>query len=278
MNGLRILSIDHRVPLIELADRLGAPRERLAAFKSLVVDAALDVAGGRDGFGLFMDGGYGAAAIAKARAAGLWVARPIDRPHARALRFEEDGDVAEALARWPADVVVKCAVYLHPADAPDMLAGADRALAALHQACERAGRDLLLEVLSSPHGPVDETTVATLIARIYRLGVRPRWWLIEDQPRPSGWRRCGDAARAHDPGRAEFLTIARTIKDFPEVSASALSEPLAAGFCAGRCMFAAAIEPWLRGEMADAEAVQAMAANFAAVVAAWDAPRAHPVA
>lgn len=276
MSGLRILSIDHRVPLIELADGLGVPRERLAAFKTLVVDAALRAADGRKGFGVFMDGGYGARAIEKARAAGLWVARPIDRPHARPLQFEDGGDVAGALARWPEGVVVKCAVYLHPADAADVLAGADRALAALQRACNDSGRDLLLEVLSSPHGPVDETTVAGLIDRFYRLGVRPRWWLIEDQPGPSGWTRCGDAVRAHDSGRAEFMTIARTIADFAGVCASARGEPLAAGFCAGRCMFADAIGPWLKGEMDDAAAIGSIAANFAAVVASWDAPRAQP--
>lgn len=269
MSGLRILSIDHRVPLIELADGLGAPRERLAAFKRLVVEAALDVAAGREGFGVFMDGGYGAAALVKARAAGLWAARPVDRPHARPLAFEGEGDIDAQMARWPDGVAVKCAVYLHPQDAPEIIAGADRSLQELHAACARHGRDLLLEVLASPHGPVDERTIADLMTRFCRLCVRPRWWLIEDQP-GDGWARAGAVARAHDPS-CRFLTIARTVEDFPAVAASARREPLVEGFCAGRCMFGATIEPWLRGEMSDETAVAAIASRFATVVAAWEA-------
>lgn len=268
MSGLRILSIDHRVPLIELADRLGAPRERLAVFKQLVVDAALEIAAGREGFGVFMDGGYGAAALAKAQEAGVWAARPIDRPHARPLAFEGSSDIDAEMAQWPDGVAVKCAVYLHPQDDPAIIDGVDRALEKLHAACARRSRELLLEVLASPHGPVDERTIADLMARFYKLGVQPRWWLIEDQP-GEGWARVSAVARGHDPS-CRFLTIARTIEDFPAVAASARREPLVEGFCAGRCMFGPTIERWLRGNIGDEAAVAAIAARFATVVAAWE--------
>ncbi|WP_342361040.1 2-deoxy-5-keto-D-gluconate 6-phosphate aldolase domain-containing protein [Terrarubrum flagellatum] len=273
--SLRILSIDHRVPLIELADKTGAPRERLSHFKKLVVDAALEVAQGRNGFGVFLDGGYGAPAIAKAQDARLFIARPIDAPHALPLQFEGGDDLASTFADWPAGVTVKCAVYLHPQDSRDILTGADRALAQLHAACEQAGLRLLLEVLASPHGPVDERTVAGLIAHFYGLGVKPHWWLIEDQP-GDGWTRCGDLVRAHDSACEGFLTIARTIDSFPAVVASSRREPLVKGFCAGRSMFGATLEPWLKGAIDDQTGVAAMVANFATVVAAWDAPGAHP--
>lgn len=273
---LRILSIDHRMPLIDLATELRQPLERLAHFKSLVVDAALRVSKGAGGFGVFMDGGYGAAALAKARRAGLWAARPIDKPHARPLEFEGD-DLDRNLAEWPDGVVVKCAVYLHPGDSSDILFGADRALAKLYAACARYKRQLLLEVLASPHGAVDEDTIADLMTRFYRLGVRPLWWLIEDQP-GDGWRKVGDIARAQDDACAGFLTIARTGADFSGVVATARSQPLAKGFCAGRSMFGETIGPWLRNEIGDEAAIAAIAGRFADVVAAWDAPRAHPPA
>ena len=262
------------MPLIELATKLDQPLEKLARFKELIVDAAARVANGQRGFGLFLDGGYGAAALEKARAQHFFTARPIDKPHARPLAFEGD-DVDAALAVWPEGTVVKCAVYLHPQDEDRILVGADRALVALAAAAKRHRRDLMLEVLASPHGSVNETTVEGLMARIYRLGVSPLWWLIEDQP-GDGWARVGDLVRAQDPACAGFLTIARTVEDFPAVVASSRREKLVKGFCAGRSMFGAAIEPWLTGAISDEQAVAAVAERFAAVVAAWDAPRAHP--
>ncbi len=268
---LRILSIDHRMPMIELAAKLGVDEARIARFKELVVDACLRVANGRAGFGMFLDGGHGASALAKARAAGLWTARPIDRPHARPLDFEGSGDLSADLANWPAGVVVKCAVYLHPDDPEDILSGADRALVALDAACQAQKRDLLLETLASPHGPVDESTIAGLMTRIHRLGVKPRWWLIEDQPGPCGWRNVADVVAAHDPACEGFLTIARTIESFPPVVAAARRESMTKGFCAGRCMFAETAEPWLLGRIDDAAAVVEIADRFAEVVAMWDA-------
>ena len=65
---LRVLSIDHRMPLIHLAEKTGAPLARVARFKELVVDACLAVAAGRPGYGMFLDGGQGAAALDKAMA------------------------------------------------------------------------------------------------------------------------------------------------------------------------------------------------------------------
>jgi 5-dehydro-2-deoxygluconokinase len=267
---LRILSIDHRVPLIELAERIAVPQERLAPFKALVVDVCLAVADGRPGFGMFLDGGHGAAALDKAIAAGLWTARPVDKPHARPLAFEETGDPGVDLERWPSRASVKCAVYLHPDDPADILSGADDALRRLDAACRAHRRQLVLEALSSPHGPVDATTVAGLMRRIYGLGVAPDWWVIEDQPAPDGWTRVGDAVRAHDPECRGILTIARSLGSFPAVVAAARREPLVTGFCAGRSMFGGAIEPWLVGRVGDAEATREIAQRFAAAVDMWD--------
>jgi 5-dehydro-2-deoxygluconokinase len=78
------LAIDHRAQLEAMADAAGAPRERIAAFKELAVDAALRVAAGRPGYGMLLDGTHGRAALF--RVAGhpeLWLARPVERPGSR---------------------------------------------------------------------------------------------------------------------------------------------------------------------------------------------------
>lgn len=267
---LKILSIDHRMPLIELAQRHNAPLPRIAQFKRLLVDAAASVAKNRDGYGMFLDGGQGRDALFAAHGKNLWLARPVDKPHARPLDFEELS-LGAALREWPLAHTVKCALYAHPDEADDFWARIDRELLRLHEACRTYGLELLLETLASPHGPVAEDTVARVMERVYALGVRPDWWVIEDQPSEAAWKQCGDLLRAHDTRCRGIITIARDVDGFSAVAARAKSEPLMRGFCAGRAMWGDVAEPWLTGALDDAAAVEKVADRFSAVCAIWDA-------
>ena len=49
-DSLMALAIDHRIQLEAIADRLGAPRERIGRFKELAVEATARVADGRPGY------------------------------------------------------------------------------------------------------------------------------------------------------------------------------------------------------------------------------------
>ena len=109
------LACDHRVQLEQIADAVGAAHDRIAAFKVLAVRAAARVAGGRPGFGVFLDGRYGRDALFAASHAGLWTARPIERTGSRPLDFEGDSLGAQ-LVEWPADQVAKCLCFYHPDD------------------------------------------------------------------------------------------------------------------------------------------------------------------
>lgn len=266
---LKILSIDHRTPMVELAQKYNVPMTRIAHFKTLVADAAADVAQGRSGFGLFLDGGQGREALFKAHGKNLWLARPVDKPHARPLDFE-DGSLGAALREWPMAHTVKCALYAHPDESADFWARIDRELVRMHEACRSHGLELLLETLASPHGAVDDDTIARIMTRVYDLGVRPDCWVVEDQPTAAGWKNCGDVLRARDAHVRGIITIARTIDGFDAVARKAKTEPLVKGFCAGRSMWGGIIEEWISGGIDDTRAVQKIAANFAAVCAAWD--------
>ncbi|MGL4323873.1 MAG: bifunctional 5-dehydro-2-deoxygluconokinase/5-dehydro-2-deoxyphosphogluconate aldolase [Beijerinckiaceae bacterium] len=267
--ALKILSIDHRMPLIALAQKHNVPLERIAHFKNLVVDAAATVSRGRDGYGMFLDGGQGREALFTAHGKNLWLARPVDKPHARPLDFEA-ASLGAALREWPMAHTVKCALYAHPDEPEEFWERIDRELIRLHEACRVHGLELLLETLASPHGPVEEDTVARVLRRVYDRGVRPDWWVIEDQPSPQAWKNCGDILRAHDPRCRGLITIARSIDGFGDVAQRARSEPLMRGFCAGRSVWGDVVEPWMTGSVNDAAAVQVIAGHFAAVSAAWD--------
>ena len=74
------LAIDHRAQLEKIADDAGAARERINAFKRLAVKAAAQVAGGRPGFGMLLDGTYGREALFDAAKLPLWIGRPVEEP------------------------------------------------------------------------------------------------------------------------------------------------------------------------------------------------------
>jgi 5-dehydro-2-deoxygluconokinase len=272
---LRILSIDHRVPLIEMAQDLGVAQERIVVFKLLVVEAAAKVAAAkttpqRAGFGMFLDGGHGRQALVSAQTKNLWLARPIDKPHVRPLEFEGRDSLDAELSEWPISHTVKCALYAHPDGDEAFWAQTERALLRLSRACRARGLELLLETLASSHGAVAEDTTARVMQRIYRLGIKPEWWVVEAQPTPRAWQNVGDMLREHDNDCRGMLTIARSVDGFEAVSVAAKIEPLVKGFCAGRSVFGETIPAWLRGEIDDHQAIETMANRFETVVDAWD--------
>ena len=272
---LRILSIDHREPLITLAQELGVAPERISAFKLLVVEAAAHVATARaattrDGFGMFLDGGHGRQALVSAGKKNLWLARPIDKPHARPLEFEGTGTLEVILADYPSAHTVKCALYAHPDEGVVFWEQTEHALERLARACRTHGLELLLETLSSPHGVVADDTTARVMQRLYRLGIKPDWWLVEAQPSTAAWRKVGDVIRENDGNCRGLLTIARSLGDFGTVAKAAKTEMLVKGFCAGRSVFGDTVSPWMRGELSDHQAIDTMATTFETLVSEWD--------
>src|SRR6185436_12921968 len=156
------LAIDHRAQLEAVAERHGAPRERIDQFKVLAVDAALRVAQGRPGFGMLLDSTYGQKALYKASKAGLWLARPVEKPGSRPLDLEPYN-----LAEWPVTHTVKCLCFYHPDDGEELKARQERELLRVHHAARSAGRELLIEIIAGKHGILADDTVAAVLARLY---------------------------------------------------------------------------------------------------------------
>ena len=114
---LMALAIDHRSQFEALADRLGAPRERIGRFKELAVEATARVADGRPGFGMLIDGTL--------RHARRSTRRPTSRsgsagrsssPVRARSTFEGGGDLGAHLVEWPVNHTVKCLCFYHPDD------------------------------------------------------------------------------------------------------------------------------------------------------------------
>ena len=193
------LAIDHRAQLEDLADRIGADRSRIAAFKRLAVAAAARVADGRPGFGVLLDGIHGREALFDAAGHDFWIGRPVEQPGSRPLAFEGVDDLGSHFVEWPVIHTIKCLCFYHPDDPPALKAAQEEKLLALHDAARTVGRELLVEIIASRHGPVADDTVAAVIARLYDLGIKPDWWKLEGQPGERAWANVARAIEAGDP-------------------------------------------------------------------------------
>jgi 5-dehydro-2-deoxygluconokinase len=274
--GLMALAIDHRAQLEALADEAHAPRERIGAFKRLAVEAAAKVAAGRPGFGMLLDGKYGREALFRAADHGFWIGRPVEDPGSRPLDFEFGGSLGAKLIEWPLSHTIKCLCFYHPDDAPEMKARQERELLRLYDAARTIGRELLVEIIASKHGPIDDATVSSIIARLYAIGVKPDWWKLESQASAAAWENIAEAIATNDPYCRGIVLLGLEAPEHHLEKAFAIARgcPLVKGFAVGRTIFAEPAQAWFAGAIDDAAAIEAMAGSFARLCKMWqDASR-----
>lgn len=272
--SLMALAIDHRVQFEEMADRAGADRDRIGAFKLLAVEAAAKVADGRDGFGVLLDEKYGRAALfAAGKLPDFWIGRPVELPGSRPLKFEFSQDIGSRLIEWPVDHTIKCLAFFHPDDPDAMRLEQTEKLGALYDAARSVGREVLIEIIAGKNGPLDEHTVPRVLTELYHAGIKPDWWKLEPQADAAAWARIDETIAANDSHCRGVVLLgldapAETLEAAFRATAGSQSVK---GFAVGRTIFASAAEKWLAGEMDGSQAVADMAERFGALVAAWEA-------
>ncbi|NZA26886.1 5-dehydro-2-deoxygluconokinase [Luteimonas sp. SJ-92] len=274
---LMVLAVDHRSQFEELCRQTGADPARLPAFKALALRAVDRVAGGDPRFGVLLDGRYGMRALEAAADHPYWIGRPIELPGSCPLAFEGSADVATELASWPYNHVVKCLVLCHPDDADELRERQERQLLRLHDAARKTRHELLLEIIASRNGQIDDHTVSRAMQRLYDLGLRPDWWKLEPSDSAAAWRNIERTIAANDPHCRGVVLLGLSAPE-EELAASfraAAQVPIVKGFAVGRTIFADAAEQWLAGRIDDAGAIDDLAARFAALVEAWRAARTH---
>ncbi len=269
---LLALAVDHRMQLEEMADKAGAPRERLNAFKQMAVAAIAKVSGGKPGFGTLLDDVYGREAMFDAAKLGLWIGRPLEQPGSRPLRFEFTQDVGARLAEWPVTHTIKCLSFYHPDDPAELKAEQSQKFRTLYEAARKVGRELLLEIIAGKHGTLDETTIARALEDHYALGIKPDWWKLEPQATPKAWDNIAATIRKHDPWCRGIVLLGL---DAPEDELAKGFEATAGcsavkGFAVGRTIFTHAAQQWLAGKMSDQAATADMAERFGNLVSIWN--------
>jgi 5-dehydro-2-deoxygluconokinase len=263
-----------------MASDVGANDDRVGAFKRLAVAAAARVAGGQPGYGVLIDDKHGREAIFAAAKHGLWIAKPIEEPGSRPLRFEFSQDAGSRLVEWPVDHVIKCLCFYHPDDDAALKREQGDKLLALYDAARKVGRELLIEIIAGKNGPLGDDTVARALAEIYALGVKPDWWKLEPQSSSAAWAAIDRTIRTNDPWcRGVVLLGLDAPRDaLEEAFAAARAAPMVKGFAVGRTIFADAAKAWFALRISDEEAINEMASRFAALTKAWTKLRQQQVA
>ncbi len=270
---LRVFAFDHRKQMEEME---GATPDRIARFKQLCLDAALAVAQGRDGHGILCDARLGRDALWRAAGTGLWIGRPVEWPGSRPLTCEpEIGPDFGGLVEWPLAHVVKALCFCHPDDDDAMWETQLSTLERLFAATRRNRLEFLLEVIPSKVGPVDDTTTAAIIQRVYDRGITPDWWKLEPLATATAWRNAVTAIERNDPHTRGIVVLGldSPADQLAQSFALAAAEPLVRGFAVGRTIFGQPARAWFAGQIDDTTATARMAQNYTALCATWDTAR-----
>jgi 5-dehydro-2-deoxygluconokinase len=268
---LRVLAIDHRWQLEEVADDLGVDRGRLRDLKVLLARAYLKMAQGDPSAGVLIDDVYGDKALEELTGSGAWISHAVEVAKSRPVEFVGGPNPAATLRRWPEEHVVKCNLYMHPNDDPQTKEVQEGRVLQLYDACLHNDRRLLLEVQPTGGTSYDENSIVELLERFYEIGVRPDWWKVPPNKEPGVWARIGDVVREHDPYCAGVLVLGQALEEekLAEFFTAAASEPMCNGFAIGRSIYGAEARRWLSGEIDDEELMFSVADGYRRMVSLW---------
>lgn len=268
---LMVFAMDHRSQFEEMALELGASLDKVMPLKKLAIQAVNNLADGESGFGVLLDGRFGARALEAAADYPYWIGRPIELPGSIPLEFEASADVAMELVEWPLNHVVKCLVHYHPDDPPSLKQQQERQLLRLFDACRKTRHELLLEVICSTNGPVGSQTVASAMQRIYDIGIYPDWWKLEPIEDTQAYDNISQVIQNNDPYCRGIVLLGLSAPE-DELIASftiAARNPWVKGFAVGRTIWAQTAREWLSGKIDEGQAVSRMQSKMANLVAGW---------
>ena len=269
------LAFDHRAPLEQLASELKTPLARISQFKHLVARAAQRASYRADGFGatcgLILDDRYGADLLPELDESGWWIARPVEQPGSRPLRFEHGRNVQSMLREWPARHIAKCLVAFDADDPSALRREQIDTLIDLRTACDDSGRELLLEVIPPvvPDDPRDaDEVLVRAVAAIAAAGVLPDWWKLPAPISPQGWKRLDIVIRNADSLCRGVLVLGldAPIDELADQLADAAAHPLCRGFAVGRTIFGETARAWFTGEIDDDAAIDVISQRYLRLV------------
>ncbi|VEB21642.1 bifunctional 5-dehydro-2-deoxygluconokinase/5-dehydro-2-deoxyphosphogluconate aldolase [Avibacterium volantium] len=272
-DDLCIFAFDHRKQLVDMAQKCGANLDRIPVLKKLLVQAAEQTAqqeGIANGHaGVLADTTFGQAALNEITGKGWWIGRPIELPSSRPLRLEY-GDLGSQLINWPAEQVVKCLAFYHPADNADLRAEQDEMLKQVYQTCCRTGHELLLEIILPADMEQNEAYYAEMIKHFYAIGIKPDWWKLPGVS-AQAWQEISHVIEQSDPYCRGILILGLDAPEetFEQVFKASANVPLVKGFAVGRTIFGQPSSQWLAGEISDEQLIQSVSERYRRLIRLW---------
>ena len=269
--SVRIFAFDHRS---QMQDIDGATPTKIALFKKLCLQAAIQISAHNDGFGILCDERLGKETLYQASDYNLWIGRPAELPGSHPLRFEPQiGLDCGGLAEWPRNHIVKCLCFAHPDDEAAMWDVQLEQLLRLHTASRRNNLEFLLEIIPSKIGKVNDETTTQVMRRFYAAGIFPDWWKLEPTNSQSAWQNITQLIKQNDPHIQGIVILGLEASE--EVLAHSFSvaaqQPFVRGFAVGRTIFAESAKSWMSGKIDDSQAIQEMSQKFKRLCDLWDA-------
>ena len=271
---LAVIAFDHRAQFEELATQTAGAAGRIEQFKRLIALAANRIAHERQGAGgdaircgLILDDRYGTDLMPELDENGWWIARPVEQPGSRPLRFEDPGNVQALLRSWPARHVAKCLVAFDADDDQQLQQAQLEALRDLMTACADTGRELLLEVIpprGERSGATRDRAVARAIRTITAAGVLPDWWKLAPPQENDSWDEWSGAILGADPHCRGVLLLGldAPLDELSAQIAAGAAQPLCRGFAVGRSIFGDAARAWFEQRMDDDGAIDMIATRY----------------
>lgn len=273
---LVVLAFDHRAQFEEIAARNGRDAAAISQFKLLIAHGARRAAEGRAGAGVILDGRFGEDVLPTVTGKGWWVARPVEQPGSRPLRFEPRRNLCLEMRSWPAEHVAKCLVSYHPGD-PQVLRSEQLArLLELQEAACGTGHEFLVEVVPPRDMPSDARTLADALEQIYQAGVKPDWWKLPPAADDAQWQALAGVIARHDPLCRGILILGLEASEENLDRSFRVAAPhrICKGFAVGRSIFADAAQAWFQGAMDDEAVVADIEARYRSLITRWDEARA----
>ncbi|MCI7719280.1 MAG: 5-dehydro-2-deoxygluconokinase [[Pasteurella] aerogenes] len=272
-DDLCIFAFDHRKQLVDMAEKCGADPKRIPKLKMLLLQAAEQTAkeeGIYNGHaGILADTTFGQAALNEITGKKWWIGRPIELPSSRPLRLEH-GDLGSQLINWPAEHVVKCLAFYHPADKAEMKTDQDATLKQVYQACCRTGHELLLEIILPADMEKKESYYVEMITHFYHLGIKPDWWKLPGVSAET-WAVLSQVITQNDPYCRGILILGLDAPEsvFEEVFKASANAPLVKGFAVGRTIFGQPSADWLAGKLDDAGLIKETSERYRRLIKLW---------
>lgn len=272
-HDLCIFAFDHRKQLVDMAEKCGAAPKRIPQLKTLLLKAAEQTAQEEGIYngnaGILADTTFGQAALNEITGKKWWIGRPIELPSSRPLRLEH-GDLGSQLINWPAEHVVKCLAFYHPADKAELKADQDATLKEVYRACCRTGHELLLEIILPADMEQKESYYTDMIAHFYSLGIKPDWWKLPGVSAET-WAEISKVIEANDKHCRGILILGLDAPEavFENVFKASANAPLVKGFAVGRTIFGQPSADWLAGKIDDEQLIKETSERYRRLIKLW---------